>query len=70
MWLNGGVQITVFKDYNLYCHCETKHTEKNKNLTGAEQAQVSDALLAKLQSQQELFLSLTHPGIEQPKPVV
>lgn len=39
-------------------HYETKHAEKYKNLTDAERAQTSEALLAKLQKQQELFIKL------------
>jgi len=50
-----GEQIAVFKDYNLSRHYGTKHTEKYKNLTDAERARTSEALLAKLQTQQGFF---------------
>lgn len=32
-----GVQIALFKGYNLNCYYVTKHTEKYKNVTGAGQ---------------------------------
>ncbi|XP_074513994.1 general transcription factor II-I repeat domain-containing protein 2A-like [Sebastes fasciatus] len=50
-----GVQVAVFKDYNLNRHYVTKHEEKYKNLSEQERARESDALLAKLQNQQGLF---------------
>ncbi|XP_010775008.1 collagen alpha-1(XIV) chain [Notothenia coriiceps] len=53
-----GEQIAVFKDYNLSRHYETKHAEKYKNLTDAERARTSNALLAKLQKQQGFFTKL------------
>lgn len=53
-----GEQIAVFKDYNLSWHYETKHAEKYKNLTDAERARTSNALLAKLQKQQGFFTKL------------
>ncbi|CAK6962611.1 general transcription factor II-I repeat domain-containing protein 2-like [Scomber scombrus] len=50
----------VFKDYNLSRHYETKqkHVEKYKNLTDAERARTSEALLANLQEQQGFFAKL------------
>ncbi|XP_073689371.1 general transcription factor II-I repeat domain-containing protein 2B-like [Garra rufa] len=51
-------KIAVFKDYNLNRHYETKHAEKYKNLTDAERARTSEALLTKLQKQQGLFTKL------------
>ncbi|XP_005817565.2 general transcription factor II-I repeat domain-containing protein 2-like [Xiphophorus maculatus] len=53
-----GEQIAVFKDYNLSRHYETKHGEKYKNVTDAERARTSEALLAKLQKQQGFFTKL------------
>ena len=50
-----GVQVAVFKDYNLNRHYVTKHEEKYKNVSEQEHAKESDALLAKLQNQQGLF---------------
>ena len=47
-----GIQIAVFKDYNLNRYYKTKHAEKYKTLTDAERARTSDAFLAKLQNQQ------------------
>lgn len=52
------LQIAVFKDYNLNCRYETTHAEKYKNLTDAEWAQTSEALLAKIENQQGLFTKL------------
>lgn len=51
-------RVAVFKDYNLNRHYETKHAEKYKNLTDAERAQTSEALLAKLHTQQYFFTKL------------
>lgn len=63
--------IAVFKDYKLSQRYETKHAEKYKNLTDAERARTSEALLAKLQKQQDVFLpSFTHPGMQQPRPAL
>ncbi|MBN3302039.1 PLCZ1 phosphodiesterase, partial [Amia calva] len=56
-----GEQIAVLKDYNLNRHYETKHAKNYKNLTNAERAQTSEALLAKLQKQQSLFTKLCTP---------
>uniref|UniRef100_A0A8C5M4S6 SPIN-DOC-like zinc-finger domain-containing protein n=1 Tax=Leptobrachium leishanense TaxID=445787 RepID=A0A8C5M4S6_9ANUR len=53
-----GVQIAVFKEYNLSRHYVTKHAEKYKNVSDAERARASNALLTKLQNQQELFTKL------------
>ena len=53
-----GEQIAVFKEYNVSRHYETKHAEKYKNLTDAERARTSEALLAKLQKQQGFFTKL------------
>ena len=50
-----GTQVAVFKEYNLSRHYATKHADKYKNLSEEEQAKESDALLAKLQSQQNIF---------------
>ncbi|XP_071063277.1 general transcription factor II-I repeat domain-containing protein 2B-like [Pseudochaenichthys georgianus] len=50
--------MAVFKDYNVSRHYETKHAEKYKNLTDAERARTSEALLAKLQKQQGFFTKL------------
>lgn len=58
VYLVCGEQIAVLKDYNLNRHYETKHAEKYKNLTDAERARTSEALLAKLQKQQGLFTKL------------
>ena len=55
MCLVCGVQVAVFKDYNLNRHYVTKHKEKYKNLSDQERARESDALLAKLQYQQGLL---------------
>uniref|UniRef100_A0A669BDA4 SPIN-DOC-like zinc-finger domain-containing protein n=1 Tax=Oreochromis niloticus TaxID=8128 RepID=A0A669BDA4_ORENI len=53
-----GTQVAVLKDYNLNRHYTTKHEDKYKNLSEKERARVSDALLAKLQTQQGLFTKL------------
>lgn len=53
-----GEQIAVFKDYNVSRHYQTKHAEKCRNLTVAQRARTSEALLAKLQKQQGLFTKL------------
>lgn len=53
-----GEEIAVFKDYNLSRHYDKKHAEKYKNLTDAERARTSEALLAKLQKQQGFFTKL------------
>ena len=53
-----GTQVAVFKDYNLNRQYTTKHEDKYKNLTGEERERESDALLAKLQTQQGLFTKL------------
>ncbi|XP_028439673.1 general transcription factor II-I repeat domain-containing protein 2-like [Perca flavescens] len=53
-----GERIAVFKDYNLSRHYETTHAEKYKNLSDAERARTSEALLAKLQKQQGFFTKL------------
>lgn len=58
MCLVCGIQIAVFKDYNLNRHYETKHAEKYKNLTDEERVRTCEALLAKLQNQQGLFTKL------------
>ncbi|XP_071059413.1 general transcription factor II-I repeat domain-containing protein 2B-like [Pseudochaenichthys georgianus] len=50
--------MAVFKDYNVSRHYETKHAGKYKNLTDAERARTSEALLAKLQKQQGFFTKL------------
>ena len=50
-----GAQVAVFKEYNLSRHYATKHADKYKNLSEEERAKGSDALLAKLQSQQHIF---------------
>ncbi|KAJ4926780.1 hypothetical protein JOQ06_014526 [Pogonophryne albipinna] len=50
-----GVQVAVFKEFNVSRHYATKHADKYKNLSEEERAKESDALLAKLQSQQQLF---------------
>ena len=42
-----GEQVAVLKDYNLNRHYNTKHAEKYGNLTDADRAQTSEALLAK-----------------------
>ncbi|XP_078134287.1 general transcription factor II-I repeat domain-containing protein 2A-like [Sander vitreus] len=47
-------------DYNLNRHYTTKHEDKYRNLTDEEHGRESDALLAKLQTQQGLFTKL-HP---------
>ena len=46
--------IAVLKTYNSSQHYETKHVENYKNLTDAEIARVSEALVIKLQKQQRL----------------
>lgn len=51
----------MLKDYNLNRHYTTKHEEKYRNLTDEERAKESDALLAKLQTQQGLFTKLHTP---------
>ena len=53
-----GIQVAVFKDYNLNRHYENKHAEKYNNLTDAEWARTSETLLAKLNKQQGLFIKL------------
>uniref|UniRef100_A0A1A8N5E2 Zinc finger, BED-type containing 5 n=1 Tax=Nothobranchius rachovii TaxID=451742 RepID=A0A1A8N5E2_9TELE len=53
-----GEEIAVFKDYNLSRHYDKKHSEKYKNLSDAERARTSEALLAKLQKQQGFFTKL------------
>lgn len=56
-----GTQVSVLKDYNLNRHYTTRHEDKYRNLSDEERAQESDALLAKLQTQQGLFMKLhTH----------
>ena len=50
-----GEQVAVLKDYNLNRHYNTKHAEKYGNLTDADRAWTSEALLAKLQKQQGCF---------------
>ena len=56
-----GTQVAVFKDYNLNRHYTTKHEDKYRNLTDEERTRESDALLAKLQTQQGLFTKLHTP---------
>ena len=56
-----GTQVAVFKEYNLNHHYTTKHEEKYRNLSGEERARESDALLAKLQTQQGFFTKLHTP---------
>lgn len=53
-----GEEIALFKDYNLSRHYDNKHSEKYKNLSDAERARTSEALLAKLQKQQGFFTKL------------
>ncbi|KAJ4924254.1 hypothetical protein JOQ06_000494 [Pogonophryne albipinna] len=53
-----GEHVTVFKEYNLKRHYETKHAAKYKNLTDSERAQTSTDLLAKLEKQQGCFTKL------------
>lgn len=48
MFLVCGIQVTVFKDYNLNCHYMTKQKEIYKNLTDAECAKELEALLARV----------------------
>ena len=55
MCLVCGEQVAVLKDYNLNRHYNTKHAEKYGNLTDADRAQTSEALLAKLQKQKGGF---------------
>lgn len=50
-----GEHIAVFKEYKLNRHYQRKHAETYKNLTKAERARTSDALLAKLQKQTGFF---------------
>ena len=45
----------MLKDYNLNRHYNTKHAEKYGNLTDADRARTSEALLTKLQKQQGCF---------------
>uniref|UniRef100_A0AAY5KZX0 HAT C-terminal dimerisation domain-containing protein n=1 Tax=Esox lucius TaxID=8010 RepID=A0AAY5KZX0_ESOLU len=56
-----GTQVSVLKDYNLNRHYTTKHEDKYRNLSDEERAWDSDALLAKLQTQQGLFTKLHTP---------
>ncbi|KAF0042457.1 hypothetical protein F2P81_005989 [Scophthalmus maximus] len=56
--LVSGEHVAVFKEYNLKRHYETKHAEKYKNLTDAEQARTSTDLIAKLEKQQGCFTKL------------
>lgn len=44
-----GEQISMFKDYNMHHHYETKHVEKYKNPTDVERARSSEALITKMQ---------------------
>lgn len=53
-----GEEIAMYKDYNLSRHYDKKHSEKYKNLSDAEWARTSEALLAKLQKQQGFFTKL------------
>lgn len=53
-------KITIFKDYHLGRHYETKHEETYQNLTDAERAWTSETLLAKLQKQQGFFTQASH----------
>ena len=55
MCLISREQIAIFKDYNFSQHYKMKHEEKYKNLTDAQRAWTSEALLAKLQKQQGIF---------------
>ena len=51
----------MLNDYNLNRHYTTKHEDKYRNLSDEERAWESDALLAKLQTQQVLFTKLHTP---------
>ena len=55
-----GEQVAVLKDYNLNRHYNTKHAEKSDNLTDADRARTSEALLAKLRKQTRLFYQALH----------
>ncbi|XP_068189785.1 general transcription factor II-I repeat domain-containing protein 2-like [Antennarius striatus] len=57
-----GDQIAVFKDYNLNRHYTTKHADRYKNLTDDARARTSEALLAKLQTQQDCVGNANTPG--------
>lgn len=54
-------QAVLFKDQNLDPHYVTKQKDKYRNLSNEEHARVSDALLAKLQTQQGPFTKLNNP---------
>ncbi|KAK7886618.1 hypothetical protein WMY93_026239 [Mugilogobius chulae] len=54
-------RVAVLKEYNVSRHYVTKHEEKYKNLSDLERAKASEALLAKLHTQQTLFTKLNAP---------
>ena len=58
--LVSGEQVAVLKDYNLNRHYKTIDTEKCNNLTEAERARTSEALLTKLHKQQGFFYQALH----------
>lgn len=61
-----GTQVAVLKDYNLNHHYTTKHEYKYRNISEKEHASESDALLAKLQTEQGLFNKLQTTKEKQP----
>lgn len=56
-----GTQVAVFKDFKLNRHYTSKHEDKYRTLSDEERTRESDALQAKLQTQQGLFTKLHTP---------